>query len=185
MWKKQDIAFFAEAFCRRSPKEKEESAMAYTFEDLYEATEIDDFDEVKRILQKQPDLIHGKDEYEFSILHAAVMTEDEELLEWLIAKGADVHAKNDEGITPLHIVLYPEIAALLIRHGANVNAAAHDGSAPLHTQVSDGEERLDVIEVLLAHGADKTQKDDRGQTPLDIALEREEKEIAQLLGQAE
>lgn len=156
--------------------------MAYTFEDLYEAAEMDDFDEVKRILQKQPALIHGKDEYEFSVLHAAVMTENEELIEFLLGQGADVRASNDEGITPLHIVLYPQIAALLIRHGADVNAAADDGSTPLHTQVADGEERLDVIEVLLEHGADKARRDKRGLTPLAIARGREEEEIALLLG---
>ncbi|MGF9824432.1 ankyrin repeat domain-containing protein, partial [Brevibacillus agri] len=77
-------------------------------------------------------MIHGKDEYEFSVLHAAVMTENEELIEFLLGQGADVRASNDEGITPLHIVLYPQIAALLIRHGADVNAAADDGSTPLH-----------------------------------------------------
>ncbi len=78
--------------------------------------------------------------------------------------------------------MYPQIAALLIRHGADVNAAADDGSTPLHTQVADGEERLDVIEVLLEHGADKTRRDKRGLTPLAIARGREEEEIALLLG---
>lgn len=155
--------------------------MTYTFEDLYEAAEIDDLLRVKRILQANPSLIHGKDEYEFSVMHAAVATDNEELVEYLIRQGADVRAKNDEGITPLHIALYPEIASLLIRHGADVNAAANDGSTPLHAQVSDGEERLDVVEALLRHGADKSRKDRSGQTPIDIARSREEQEMAELL----
>ncbi|MGF9827001.1 hypothetical protein [Brevibacillus agri] len=52
----------------------------------------------------------------------------------------------------------------------------------MHTQVADGEERLDVIEVLLEHGADKARRDKRGLTPLAIARGREEEEIALLLG---
>lgn len=155
--------------------------MTYTFEDLYEAAEIDDFTAVKRVLQADPSLIHGKDEYEFSVLHGAVSTDNEEMVEYLIRQGADIHARNEDGITPLHIALYPEIASLLVRHGADVNAAAEDGSTPLHTQVSDGEERLDVFEALLRLGADKTRKDRSGQTPIDIARSREELEMIELL----
>lgn len=155
--------------------------MSYRFEDLFEAAEMDDFEAVQRIVQSEPVLIHGADEYEFSVLHAAVMTDNEVMVEFLINHGADVQAKNDEGITPLHIVLYPEIASLLIRHGADVNAAADDGSTPLHAQASDGEERLDVVEVLLQHGANPSLLDQSGQTPLDIAKSREENEMIELL----
>lgn len=92
-----------------------------------------------------------------------------------------MNVQNDEGHTPLHIVLYPEVAACLLDHGAEINITSYDGSTPLHTQVAEGEEALEVIELLLAHGANKQARDMDGKTPLDIARRREEVEIIELL----
>ncbi|MED1957765.1 ankyrin repeat domain-containing protein [Brevibacillus formosus] len=50
----------------------------------------------------------------------------------------------------------------------------------MHTQVADGEERLDVVELLLAKGANPNKKDREGQTPYDIAREREDEEMMAL-----
>ncbi|WP_254612951.1 ankyrin repeat domain-containing protein [Brevibacillus sp. HB1.1] len=161
-------------------RKKGETDMAYNFADLYDAAEVGDLELVKKIVTKQPELLHEKDEYEFSVLHGAVMTDDVDLIAYLVAQGADVHGKNDEGITPLHIALYPEVAEALIAHGADIHASAHDGSTPLHTQVADGEERVDVVELLLAKGANPNKKDMEGQTPYDIAREREDEEMMAL-----
>lgn len=155
--------------------------MVYDFEDLFEAAEEDDLRKVKKIVKANPELIAEKDEYAFSVLHGAVMTENTELVKFLIEHGAEVNARNDEGITPLHLALYPEVAACLLDHGAPIQCASDNGSTPLHTQVADGEERLDVIELLLERGADRNAKDYYGLTPLDIAVKREEREIIELL----
>ncbi|KAA1187232.1 ankyrin repeat domain-containing protein [Paenibacillus sp. B2(2019)] len=155
--------------------------MAYTFDDLYEAVEEDEFKKVKKILQADPTLITGKDDYEFSVLHGAVMTENTKMVEFLLDQGADVNALNDEGITPIHIALYPDVVTCLLNRGAEINKKSSDGSTPLHTQIADGEERLDVVGMLLAKGADKSIKDNDGQTPLDIARARQEEEMIELL----
>ena len=42
-----------------------------------------------------------------------------EIAEFLIVKGADVNAKEEDGYTPLDVAKrYPEIADLLRKHGA-------------------------------------------------------------------
>ncbi|MBC7862454.1 MAG: ankyrin repeat domain-containing protein [Bacteroidia bacterium] len=153
----------------------------YTFEKFYHVVEIGDIDSAKIICNAQPDLIKGKDKYGFSILHGAVMDDKEELINFLIEKGAEVNAKNDEGITPLHIVLYPEIAEILIKKGALVNCISDNGNTPLHSMAENGDESLDEVKILLKNGADKTLKNKSGETAYDIAKGREDKEMMKLL----
>ncbi|UYQ95048.1 ankyrin repeat domain-containing protein [Chitinophaga horti] len=154
----------------------------YTFTNLYHAAEIGDIEEVKTILAAQPELLKEKDEYEFSIMHAAALAEDPQLITYLAGLGADVNAQNDEGMTPLHLVLYPEVAETLIQLGANVNAKSIDDETPLHIQVAEGEQQYDMVKLLLRHGANKNAKDVNGERPYDIARDREEsEEIIKLL----
>ncbi|MCK7555018.1 ankyrin repeat domain-containing protein [Chitinophaga sedimenti] len=154
----------------------------HTFFDLYHAAEIGDMELVKTILTAQPELLKEKDEYEFSIMHAAALAEDPQLITYLAGLGADVNAKNDEGLTPLHIVLYPEVAETLIKLGADVNAKSMDDETPLHIQVAEGEQQYDMVKLLLQHGANKNAKDVNGERPYEIARDREEdEEILKLL----
>lgn len=58
------------------------------------------------------------------------------------------------------------------------------GSTPLtHAVSSRLKPKLDVdrVKLLLAAGADKTKKDDEGNTPLDIAKQRKKKDLIPLL----
>ena len=70
-------------------------------------------------------------------LHEAAMTDNRAGAAELIANGADVNGKSEEGETPLHYAAYGNAVAaakLLLEYGAEVNAAngAH-ASMPLHT----------------------------------------------------
>lgn len=96
--------------------------MGYSFNELYEAIEIGDLSLVNEIISRKVGLIYEKDEYGFTVIHAVANVDDEELANIILGKGLDVNTKNDDGITALHIALYPEIAQLLIDYGANVNA---------------------------------------------------------------
>ena len=73
-----------------------------------------------------------------------------EIVELLIAKGADVNAKaGDAGSTPLHWAVqqsHNEIVQLLIAKGADVNAKHGDGETPL--DYADGE----TADLLRKHG---------------------------------
>ena len=71
---------------------------------------------------------------------------------------------------------------LLLDKGANVNAKENkDGQTPLHRAATRG--HANIVEILLARGADTNAKDHRGRTALDLAEDRGRTEVANLLRQ--
>jgi len=62
--------------------------------------------------------------------------------------------------------------------GTDVNAKK-DGFTPLHDAAGKGHK--EVAELLIAKGADVSAKTDGGLTPLDIAIQRDQTETADLL----
>jgi ankyrin repeat protein len=98
-------------------------------------------------------------------LGAAARTGSTDVAEYLIAHGANVNA--GEGYwTPLQEAAYysKEMVELLITKGANINEG---GWSALHSALDAG--RFDIVELLLAKGADANIRDDKRRTPLHIA----------------
>jgi ankyrin repeat protein len=115
-------------------------------------------------------------------LHWAAAEGHEDVAEALIAHGADVNLKDNDGDTPLHKVTsrgHKEIVELLIAHGADVNAQNNDGHTPLHHPPVEGDK--DVVELLIARGANLNDPDNDGDTPLHHAASKGHKEIVELL----
>jgi len=100
-----------------------------------------------------------------------------------LAAGTDVNVKTVSFSTPLHYAAmhgYKEIAELLITNGADVNAMDKiNYAAPLHYAASGGHK--EIVVRLIAEGADVHAKDDRGRTPLDVAIGRKHPETIDLL----
>ena len=76
---------------------------------------------------------------------------NKEIVELLIAKGADVNVKvEDEIETPLHSAAsrgHKEIVELLIAEGADVNAKNCAGKTPL-----DAAQKKGIVDLLRKHG---------------------------------
>ncbi|MDB4808156.1 ankyrin repeat domain-containing protein [Verrucomicrobia bacterium] len=92
-------------------------------------------------------------------LHYAAMFGRKEIAELLIAKGADVNAKDEAGRTPLYEAAWQgrgEIAELLIAKGADVNAKNEDGKTPLDSAIP--RKRPGIAGLLRKHGG-KTAKE--------------------------
>ena len=91
-----------------------------------------------------------------------------EIADLLIAKGANVDARDKSGATPLHQAALKgnlAFATLLLQHGADVNARDGDGATPLHNAALSG--RREVAALLLDKGADREARDsESGATPL-------------------
>ena len=93
----------------------------------------------------------------------------------LVARGADVDARNEEGQTPLHLALSyigsAAVAEPLMELGANVNVKDNDGRTPLHDAVDRCNTRAAYC--LLEHGAVANIGDNEGLTPIDLAANPE------------
>src|SRR5271157_4651140 len=97
----------------------------------------------------------------------AVFNGDKEAVASLIAKGANVNAKDKDGYTPLiWASQYSkiEMVNLLLVKGADVNAKTNNGNTALIIASHEG--RTEIIRFLLEKGADVNAKDNDGFTPL-------------------
>lgn len=98
----------------------------------------------------------------FTALHLA---ETKEMVDVLVAAGADVNVRNHEGNTPLmYQIIEPPLVAALLHHGALVNTQNETGQTVLHMAVRDGREQttVEIVDMLLRAGADETLLDREG-----------------------
>ena len=68
--------------------------------------------------------MNAKDDNGWTPLHFAVYYGHKEIVELLIAKGAEVNAKDKNGWTPLHLAVdggHTETADLLRKHGGKTS----------------------------------------------------------------
>ncbi len=179
--------------------------------DIFTASALGQVGRVRELLEDDPDLARAHDTLamrEPTALHKASHYGHMEVVQLLLAYGADVNAKDARNATPMHEAVYSgqtEIAELLIEHGADVNPAVegsiHDHGrvrhewhdTPLHLAARKGD--VAMVEVLLANGADVTAKNRDGRwlfgmvpppprsgpTPLGVALKEGHNEVADVL----
>ncbi|MHC4604697.1 MAG: ankyrin repeat domain-containing protein, partial [Planctomycetota bacterium] len=116
-------------------------------------------------------------------LQQAARDGDIEHVRLLIARGADVNAKDNSGWTPLHQAAgggHKDIVELLIEKGADVNAKDNKlGMTPLHWAAGTG--RSEVAELLIARGAEVNAQDKDGQTAAWWAKNKGHTQVAELL----
>lgn len=81
-----------------------------------------------------------------TVLHLASRTCNLELVRILILEGADLNARNEDDITPLHWAMAREsnydVARVLIENGADLANNTVDGRTPLHTLFNDTVEKI-------------------------------------------
>jgi ankyrin repeat protein len=114
----------------------------------------------RMLLDKGADVTIG-DHCGRTALLLAAAKDQKDIVEMILAKGADVNAKSDfsldvgiEDETALHeacLLGRAAAAEVLIAHGADVNAKNKNGKTPMDYAKSQGHE--EVIELLRKHGA--------------------------------
>jgi ankyrin repeat protein len=147
---------------------------------FHEAVHIGDINTVTTMIGADPALATSTDEYGFQPVHLLDMYFDENILDLLLANGADINAKNAKGVTLLHIVTDPTAVAAIVNKGGDVEARDVNGWTPLIMQASEpGND--DVIAALLAKRADPNARGNDGQTALAFARQVGDMPLMQLL----
>ena len=155
--------------------------------EIHDAARAGDVAKVTAILTAHPDLINAHNQNGFldlTPLIEAAAANRKAVVELLLARGADVNAKNRAGCAPLHGAAqsnHKDIAELLLAHKADVNAKQNDGNTPLHLAAGADPDNKDTAELLLSHKADVTAKDNDGNTPLHRAAGNGNKNIINFL----
>ena len=108
----------------------------------------------------------------------------DETLQRITGTPSDV-PNPESGITPLMVAIqegFPAIVIALLERGADVNFTTSDGYTPLHLAAQPWwQENTEIVEILLAHGADKTAQNDRNDKPYDLAQHTGNLKTAELL----
>ena len=143
---------------------------------LLRAIQSNNVPAARRVLQKQRFDVNTADHVGVPPINYALRARGagaNELVDLLIAAGADVNGRRAEGVATLPLmtaatIRRPDLVKRLLRAGADVGAARANGWTALHfAAIYDDPE---TIAVLLAAGADPDAVDDEGDTPLAVAL---------------
>ncbi len=136
--------------------------------------------------------VNAPNTYGWTALYWASSRGHKEIVELLIANGADVNQTSDRGITPLDGAIdpsrgskkkpytqptldrYPETADLLRKHGGKT-------SAGLSIYVAATQGNIEAVKQHLSAGSDVDARDRQDKTPLQHAVFWGNKEIVELL----
>jgi RNA polymerase sigma factor (sigma-70 family) len=160
------------------------------------AVRTGDTGRVAALLDREPALVHARElpaEVEarlfnpsggasFTALHRATSMGSPELIELLLARGAECDARTRDRETALHLaVLYDWPAALerLLRAGADPNLATAPGMTALHWAVV--RRRPAMAAALVSYGARTDLPDQCGRTALDWAILKGDEDAVMLL----
>jgi ankyrin repeat protein len=140
--------------------------------DIFEASAVGELSRVQEIIDRQPAVASAYAPDGFTPLGLAAFFGHVEVAHALLHAGADVNAASHNAlkVAPLHSAVasrQTDLSRLLVEHGADVNAKQQEDFTPLMEAAQNGD--LEIVNLLLASGADPQVVKSGGQTALDIA----------------
>ena len=130
------------------------AAGAFGGQDIFEAVTAGDLAKVKAAVDADPQALEARNNYRQTPLILAIQKKKIEVAEYLLARGADVNAKETSGATPLSYAIaggFTGLAKTLVERKADINAPAMWNMSPLPFALEFGQ--TDIAEMLADKGA--------------------------------
>jgi ankyrin repeat protein len=149
---------------------------------LHSAIQLHAGTDIISLLIKKGSDINSRNNIIQTPLHAAFEANNKSAVEILAAAGADIFAKNADGISPLTLAMNRGIDAIdWLIHEENIKQTDQVGNTVAHIAAASGS--VEMMEHMLRLGADITAVNLAGALPLDTALEAGNTEVAAYLRQ--
>jgi len=155
---------------------------------LFEASAVGNEAVVQRLVAENPTAINEYSPDGFTALALACFFGNPAALDALLAAGANPNAvaQNRMKVTPLHSAVAHRVGTValamtktLLAHNAEVNISQEGGWTPLHQAAAHGQN--EIVEQLLARGANLDAQSDDGRTALQMAEEAKHTQTVELL----
>lgn len=150
---------------------------------IHNAAKRGDLALVQRLLNRGADIDQRDDERSGTPLFYAVLTGHHDVVDYLLLKGANVHAVTAKGVTILQSAAMAgnvDTARLLRKRIGDINQADSNGVTPLDLAIFAGQR--DYVAYLIDAGA--LERKGAAKLPLHRALTSKHEDIAQLLIEA-
>ena len=153
-------------------------------DDIYEAVVCGEIAIVEQILTEKPGVINSFSSDGFTPLEFAAYFCRVDIARLLLAHGAnpELPSRNSFSVYPLHSAVAANceaIARMLLENGASANVRQQKDITPLHSAAHNG--NINLVKLLISHGADTRAVTADAKTSLDMALEVKAAEIIELL----
>jgi hypothetical protein len=130
-----------------------------------------DVKKIAELIQQGLD-VNVRDADEKTVLMHAVFDANKPMVEYLLANGADVNLVDSYGETALHHATWKnseEVVKLLLTRKPQMDPRNSCGGTPLWKAVKFSKGKGEIIELLLANGADRNMENNDGVSPFDLA----------------
>ncbi|KAL7037562.1 hypothetical protein ACKWTF_009276 [Chironomus riparius] len=138
--------------------------------ELFEACKSGDLVKVKKLMTSQNVNEIDTAGRRSSALHFASGYGRKNVVEYLLANGANINLRDDGGLNCLHNAAsfgHQEVVQILLDAGADPNLQDNWGFSALHEASAKG--KVEVCLALLRHGGNWNLRNSEGKTPIDLA----------------